>query len=309
MLVATRIALTLQQGLSLRQHIGQQQRLVALEVMARLLHGDELHGHHISPLVQHLKVGMLAIGSGLAPQHGRGAKRKRFAGGIDTLAIALHLQLLQVGRNAAQGAVVRGNAAAGEAVEVAVPDVQQTQAHWQIVFQRRGAEVLVHGVCTGQKFTETGCANSDGNGQANGRPHGIATTHPVPESKGGGDAKRVCRGHVGGQCSKVARNVGTSMRLEPGLGRGGVGHGLDGGEGLAGNQKDSAIRLEVGQLGGQLVAIHIAHKVQTLAGGGKRVQRQHRHLRPQIGTANADVHHVGDGLVCTHFLGVGQHSV
>jgi hypothetical protein len=73
---------------------------------------------------------------------------------VHALAVALHLQLLQVGRQAPQRAVVRRDAAAGEAVEVAVPDVQQAQAHRQVGFQRRGAEVLVHRMGAGQQLAE-----------------------------------------------------------------------------------------------------------------------------------------------------------
>ena len=57
------------------------------------------------------------------------------------------------------------------------------------------------------------------------------------------------------------------------------------------------------------MAVHIADKVQALAGSGKGVQRQHRHLRPQVRAADADVDDVGDGAVGTHALGIGQHGV
>ena len=63
---------------------------------------------------------------------GEVAERQRRALRVDPLAVALHLQLLQVGRQPAQRAVVRRDAAAGEAVEIAVPDVQQPQAHRQV---------------------------------------------------------------------------------------------------------------------------------------------------------------------------------
>jgi hypothetical protein len=41
----------------------------------------------------------------------------------------------------------------------------------------------------------------------------IPPAHPVPEAKGGGDAKGIGFRHVGGQRSKVAGNVGAALRL------------------------------------------------------------------------------------------------
>ena len=183
--------------------------------------------------------------------------------------------------------MVRRNAPAGEAMKVAVPDIQQGQAHRQVGGQGRGAEMFVHGMGTGQKISKSLRPDRDGNGQPDRRPHRIAPPHPVPKAKSGGDAKRVGRRHIGRQRRKVACGIGTALRQKPGLGGGRVGHGLDGSKGLAGNQKDGAVGFEVQQLGRQLMAIDVAHKVQALAtlgriGIGKRIQRQHRHLWPQV---------------------------
>ena len=158
-------------------------RMMARQIVQGLLHGDELHRHDIGALVQHLEIRMLAIGSGLAPQHRRGAERKRLALRIDTLAVALHLQLLQIRGQAAQRTVIRRNAAAGEAVEIAVPDVQQAQAHRKIGSQRRGGEVPVHLMGARQQLAKTVRANGDRNGQANGRPHANSARPPSPRSR------------------------------------------------------------------------------------------------------------------------------
>jgi hypothetical protein len=131
-----------------------------------LTHGDEFDRHHVRALVQHLEVGMLAVGARLAPQHGRGAIGQRLASQVHPLAVALHLQLLQIGRKAAQGAVVRRDAAAGETEEVAVPDIQQAQAHRQVLGQRRTAEMLVHGMGARQKVRKPAAPMA----MASGRP-------------------------------------------------------------------------------------------------------------------------------------------
>ena len=95
-LVAAAIWLAEHQRLSLCQRVGEQFVVVARQPVRGFFYRDEFNRHHAASLVQHLKISMLAIGSGLAPKHGRGVKRQRLPIGIDALAVALHLQLLQV---------------------------------------------------------------------------------------------------------------------------------------------------------------------------------------------------------------------
>ena len=58
------------QRLRLCQRIGEQFLLMPRQRIGLCFDGDEFNWHHSRALVQHLKVGMLAIGTGLAPQHG-----------------------------------------------------------------------------------------------------------------------------------------------------------------------------------------------------------------------------------------------
>ena len=51
--------------------------------------------------------------------------------------------------------MVGRDAAAVETMEIAIPDIEQAQAHWQVAGQRRGAEVLVHGMRARQQAAET----------------------------------------------------------------------------------------------------------------------------------------------------------
>ena len=46
------------------QRVGQQQVVVTSQGVLRLAHGHKLHRHHVRTLVQHLEVGVLAIGAG-----------------------------------------------------------------------------------------------------------------------------------------------------------------------------------------------------------------------------------------------------
>ena len=160
--VATRIGLAQHQRLRLCQRIGQQQRLVAGQLMPGQLDRHKFHRYHVGALVQHLKISVLAVGTWLAPKHGRGGKGQRVARSVHPLAVALHLQLLQISRQPAQGAVVGRNAAAAEPMKIAVPDVDQGQAHRKVVLELSFAEMLVHVVSPSQKVPKTRCANCYG---------------------------------------------------------------------------------------------------------------------------------------------------
>ena len=69
------------------------------------------------------------------------------------------------------------------------------------------------------------------------------------------------------------------------------------------------MRLAARKRGSQLVAVHIGYKVKALGFVCEFIQRQHRHLRPQVRATNANIHHVGDGAVRADAAGIGQHGV
>ncbi|MNT97566.1 hypothetical protein D3C72_2399170 [compost metagenome] len=62
-----------------------------------------------------------------------------------------------------QVVIVRQDRVALRAPEVAVPHAEQGQQHRHVLFERRGQEVLVHGVGTGQQLLEVGHADGQGN--------------------------------------------------------------------------------------------------------------------------------------------------
>ncbi len=105
----------------------------------------------------------------------------------------------------------------------------------------------------------------------------------------------------------MARNVAAALGLKPALGRRGIGHGLERGEGFAGNQKQRVLGLELAQHRRQFMPIDIGNKVKAFALGNIVIECQHRHLRPQVGAANADVDDVGDGRIQAHRLRKRQH--
>ena len=55
--------------------------------------------------------------------------------------------------------------------------------------------------------------------------------------------------------------------------------------------------------------VHIGDKVKAFAGQHKLIKRQHGHLRPEVGAANADIDNVGDACIRTHCFRKVQHGV
>ena len=169
--------------------------------------------------------------------------------------------------------------------------------------------MLVHGVCAREEFTEALRTDRDGNGQANGRPQRVATAHPVPEAEGGGDTQGACGLGIGGERGKVARHIAPALRVKPRQGRARVGHGLGRSEGLGCDEEQRALGPQALEHMVQLVPVHIRHKVKALAGGAELFERAHGHVRAQVRSTNANVHHVGDGGIAAHLLGVLQHRI
>ena len=66
---------------------------------------------------------------------------------------------------------------------------------------------------------------------------------------------------------------------------------------------------QVAQHGIERVPIHIRHKVHAQPRRRKRLQRYAGHAWPEVGPADAQVHHIGDGRIGAHLLGVGQHRI
>ena len=100
---------------------------------------------------------------------------------------------------------------------------------------------------------------------------------------------------VGGERGEVARDVGAALLLEPGLADVRVGHGLRRGEGLARRSGTACLRgCRPRSTARQFVAVDVGDEVEALARRDERVERQHRHLRPEVGAADADVDDVGD---------------
>lgn len=150
--------------------------------------------------------------------------------------------------------------------EVRVPDAEKTTKDGNVLLQGGLAEVLVHGVGTGQELVEVVVADVDGNAEADGAPDGVATADPALEAEHvlGVDAELGDLLLVGRQSNEVLGDLALAVGLleEPGLGGVGVGGGLGGGEGLGGDQEQSGLGIRVGEGLCHVGAVNVGDEVE-----------------------------------------------
>ena len=130
-----------------------------------------------------LEEGVLAVGAGLAPHDRAGRRIGGRAVELDVLAVALHLQLLEIGGKAPEPLVIGDHAVRGVAEDVAVPDAEQPHQDRDVALDRRFAEVLVDLVAAAQEFVEAVGPDRDRERQPDARPDRIAAADPIPEAE------------------------------------------------------------------------------------------------------------------------------
>ena len=158
-------------------------RVAVLQGVRRPREGDEVRRHEPGALVDELVEGVLPVGAGLAPEHLAGVVADGGAVPAHALAVGLHRELLEVGREPVQQLRVGEDGVGVGAEEVGVPDVEQAHLERHVGRCGSGAEVLVHGVEAGQQVGEVVGTDGDDQRQADGRVHRVATADPVPEAE------------------------------------------------------------------------------------------------------------------------------
>ena len=123
---------------------------------------------HVGALVQHLKrhAGRCCR---LTPEHWRGRKGQGAPCLVHTLAVAFHLQLLPMRRQAAQARVVRGDTAAGKPRKLRYQTSSSARRTGRLVISgavRKCSSMAWHPPAA----CETLGADGDGDGHADGRP-------------------------------------------------------------------------------------------------------------------------------------------
>ena len=292
---------------------------------------DKVGRDHHGALVQQLVEGVLTVGAGLAPEDLTGVGSHSAAVPADVLAVGLHGELLQVGRETVQVLAVRQHGVALGTEEVDVPDVEQAHQRDGVVLERRVAEVLVDGMEALEELLEALGAEHDDQRQAHGGVDGVAAADPVPETKSvsGVDAEGLNLLECGGNGDEVLCHglgvlligaIDGALSLEllehPGLDLAGVGEGLERGEGLGDDDHERGLGIQTLELLGLVVGIDVGDIAAINTGVGIGTQGLVSHDRAQVGAADADGHQVLDlfagntlPLTGAHALGEGIHAV
>ena len=201
----------------------------------RLAECDEVAGDEPGSLMNQLVEGMLAVGSRLAPVNRAGIVVD--VGPIDghMFAVALHRQLLQIGRKPFQVLFVRQDGYGLRSKKIAVPHRQQSHQYRQVALKGGGAEVLVHLVEPIKHGMEVFRSDGQHRRETDGRVHGIASADPVPEAEhiGSVDAELDILGI--GRDSDKCRATALIIAAQPLSGQSravGVGHRLQSRESL-----------------------------------------------------------------------------
>src|ERR1700730_7972960 len=126
--------------------------MMSRQIVAGLQDGDEIDWRNSGALMQQLKKSMLTVGAHIAPDDRTSRRLQRAAVEADTLAVAFHFKLLEISRKMAQIMMVGRNRYRTGAEQIAMPDTHQPQHHRHILFQRRVAEMGIHGMCAGQEL-------------------------------------------------------------------------------------------------------------------------------------------------------------
>ena len=125
----------------------------------RLTECNEVAGDEPGPLVDQLIKGVLAVSAWLSPIDRPGLIFDSLPIQGYMLTIALHRELLQIGRETLQILLIGKNCDALRAKKVVVVDCQETQENGKIALKRSGAKMNVHLMEAIKQVTEIVRAN------------------------------------------------------------------------------------------------------------------------------------------------------
>ena len=149
----------------------------------RVAKRDKVTGDKPRALMNQLIERVLAVGAGFAPVNRPSLIVHCFPAERDVLAVALHGQLLQIRGKALQVLFVGQDCHRLRAEEIVVPNRQKAHEHWQVSFERRVAEMLIHLVKASEHRTEIVRSYRQHRGKTDGRVHRVASADPVPEAE------------------------------------------------------------------------------------------------------------------------------
>ena len=262
---------------------------------------DELQRHDVRALVQQLIEGVLAVGARLAEDDGAGHIIHRLAKAVDGLAVGLHVQLLQVRREAAERLGIRQHGGVRIAEHVALVHADQRVEHGRILQQ-----ILVFGelVRLGSALEELReDLRTERQGQhraADGGGGGVAAADEVVHKEGGeiigalgqrrglaGDGDHV----LGGVKARLGQRV-----LDEGL----VGQRLQRRAGLGDEHEQRVRHVDFAEHARRVVGVDVADELclhlERAVDPGPVLQRQVHRAGAQVAAADADLHDGGELL-------------
>ena len=130
--------------------------------------------------MQQLIKGVLRVRAGLAPDDRARRALDRLAAAAHGLAVALHLELLEVRRQAREVVVVRQHRVRRRLEEIPVPDPDEREQHRQALGVATLLEVLVERVRAREHRGEVLPAHRERDREPDGRPDRVAAANPVP---------------------------------------------------------------------------------------------------------------------------------
>ncbi len=277
------------------------------DLVVAVCRGDEVARNHLGALVDELVEGVLAVRARFTPEDRAGLVVHALGIAVNGLAVGFHVGLLEVGGEAVQVLVVREHRVAGSAEEVVVPNADEGEDHRHVLVGRGGLEMLIHLVGALVELHVVLEADAERDGEADGRPQGVAATHPVPEFEHvrgvdteGGDGLG-----VGGERHEVLGDglfVAVEGLEDGGLCGFGVRHGFKSREGLGSDDEERFFDVHLLEGLGHVGAVDVRNEVnfRGVFAGNRLVciglEGFGDHHRAEVGAANTDVHHVLDGL-------------
>ena len=227
-----------------------------------VLEAQELDGNNVCALMQELIEGVLAVGAGLAEDHGAGHIVNGLAEAVDALAVGFHIQLLQVGREADQGLGIRQDRCDAIAQEVALVNADQRVEQGRVLFDIR---VLGQGV-----FRCRACHDAvkdlrtEGQGQDRAADTGggrISAADEIIHIEGIQISGVV--GQRGGRAGNRQHMFGgiQACLLQSVLDEHFVGQGLQCGAGLGNNDKEGMRQVCGRQDGGRVIGVYVGDEL------------------------------------------------
>ena len=167
------------QGLGLGQTIGEQKIMVAGKILVRARRDDEIYRDDVDSLMQELKKRVLTVGPA-AEHNWSGLRSHRRAVHHHALAVALHVELLHMRWKKSQAVIIRKDCECRSVLEIGMPYADHGQQHRQILIQRRGLEVPIHGLSASQHLIKGLKSPRKNRRQTDRRPKRIPPSDPVP---------------------------------------------------------------------------------------------------------------------------------